>query len=310
MNLEALVEKVRKFGDNQMIVDFNNGYSVAYEKFDKLVGERPLLQTQFFEVNGVVVLPQLIPPCASVGYGFEWGVKSDLGNKRDYFSPEFWRAIREYKSKSFERSGDLDAKTKQLYRKMVEPLEMETFRSKYWGSAIALACFPLLVFAGMFFGAVPCIESMSAASREQDFYRIKNKSLLKKKSDGKSPAIYEDWRLQIDDIPKIKPNKINAYWGASLLFPSQNDVFIHLAQSRPAFVCHKSDKKRDGESSYDWSAKLYNASKYYLSVDETLGKELYATVGQKEAEIASWQHFKYSLTKENQIALLQSVGFI
>ncbi|GEM_PF-5916438 len=312
MSLTEIVERIHKVGKNQIIVDFNNNYSVAYEKVEKIKDER-VLPHQFFEVSDGFVLPQIIPPLGVLNHDFNWQIKCSLGlGKLNSFSQEFWDAIKDYKSQSFERSGDLDAKTKQLYRKMIAPLELETFKSKYWGSAIAYKCFPLLVIAGLFLGGVPCIESMSAAAQEKDFYRIKNKSLLKKNCDGKSPAIYEDWRLQINNAPKIKPNKINAYWGVSLLFPPNNKQggFINLKQSVPAVVHNKTDKKADGSSSYDWCANKYGCSKYYLSVEETLRKELYTCVNKRETELTNWQNFKDGVTKENQFDLLKSIGFI
>ena len=283
MNLQDKVLQVKKVNENLLIVEFSNGYAIAYEK----------------GTNEERIISQIFPPDRSFHDSLEWQIKCGLGLEEwNSVSREMQDLFRTYTSSSYKQMKDIIQKTMQLQDDLIKQLKIK--ETAYMNITKGLPpVYPLffLPLLPMYLAANIASELIHPTGRT---HKITNKKNLIITCDGKNPAIYDD--VMHDNNFFLNPNFINDSQSLCLLFPPSETYkkFIFLGRYEPT------TKKPDNKTIFN----KYKNSAYFLRVDKTVCQEVSDLVKQRDTEYVAWQNFKESLNKENQRSLLKHLKFI
>lgn len=290
MQLEQMVSEVKRFDENKIIVEFNNGYAVAFEKRSHADFEA-----------------QIIPE------EYEWKHTGLLSPLDSNFSEEMQKKIAEYPRKCLERVHKVESTVRELYTQMIEPLKIK--KCKYMDVLKGLHLPPAL-FGYLTIPLIPVYallrlpeELISPSGRA---YRILNKKLLTTKQNGRDPAIYSDDNYYHHE-PFMNPNRIFEKKSIGLDFPPTTEYkfFVSLdGETTSKITSPITYALGDQPDLFLRSQSWYERSKYYLKVDEDLKSEVYRQAQAQIDEKENWKNFKEKLNKENQTSLLKNIGFI
>ena len=350
MQLENMVTEVKKVGENGIIVEFNNGYALAYERhsraaFERLVHEQtaqtfwmPELSVtkeavekdnklrlegavqyhlqETIVIEDSVIKPRLIPE------DWEWG-DGKLSPLVCTFSEEMQKAIANQPILCVRKVKDIDDRMRKSYSEIIGLLDIVQCKymsllkeTDFWITpGVNLGCLALPLIPILVLYRAP--TEIFAPSGQA--YKIRKKKLLITNCNGSDPAIYAD-NNHYDEPPFMDPDRILRKETIHIQFPptGEYDFFITLSGSFTHQVVRKNEKCPDicgyceesPQKHFQKEKQWYKKSKYYLKVDEDLKRKVYEQAQARDVEYNNWQNFKEQLNKENQTALLKSIGFI
>lgn len=330
MELEQMVTEVKRFDENRIIVELNNGYAVAYEKhtrtqFEKIVreesGRRHEAEISYQLENALligdsVIKPRLIPE------EWEWG-NGRLSPLVCTFSEEMQKAIAGQPKLCVKKVKDIDDRMIKSYSEIIKRLDMVQCKymsllkeTDFWITpGVNLGCLALPLIPILVMYRAP--KEIFAPSGQA--YKIRNKKLLTTNCNWSDPAIYADDN-NYNESPFMDPNRILRKETIHIQFPptAEYDFFITSSGSFPNQVVRKNEKCPDicgyceesPQKHFQKEKQWYEKSKYYLKVDKGLKREVYEQAQAGDAEYTHWKNFKEKLNKENQTTLLKSIGFI
>ena len=298
MQLENMVSEVKKVGKNGIIVEFNNGYAVAYEK-----KTLPLQEQEFQHVRQNIKM--LIPDSAKspiayrrIGPYGNWKLSySDIPSAN--LSHEMDCAIGAYAAKLQERER---ISVHELYREFTESLGIKSQHKIDWKHVGSLLPFVLG------WPIVPFLYTLHAAQTGQNRYAAFSFF---------SPLLFfhlllkpeKSYKITKTDVITSKPNDTSVAlsfgYDASTAGPKRfQELNIYFPDGSVLF---------ENSAFYhndDFHKKKYRTAKYFLKTDECLIAKFYEHIREEESKKDELCNLEQTTTKEEHIALLRRIEFI
>jgi|SRR3989344_1456826 len=303
MNLQHIVKDTVKAREGLLLVEFNNGLTVGYERKDR-------------EVAYGIIQRKNIPYEATKPLSLETQTKTE-------YSHEAFRFFFDYGVKKDESLNQEQLATVQ---NLVEPLDIQKIKSVDYATVaqnvgIGL-CSPILFplgiigtslsmltgsktlgFAGMvgrhspvlaFHGLKELIEP------SKQYMQIGNQDTLTSDSDSKLPAIAVV--TQFRGNQSIKGSSSDKFPWLDVILPSGHSWFLTYGPY------YSSDINFRRAAAVDKDA--YNSSKYFLKADSLVQSQLTALIEEEESFGRKAESFKKEMIPELHRELLKQVGFL
>lgn len=335
MSLENKVEKVKKFGENSIVVDLTDGYSIAYEKQKTINGEGIFYSVADLE-NRL--------------YQDAYDIEDDKSGRYS-FSKKFAEVFKNYKCSASKRLDASDKKITDYSNKILSPLDIKVDKYRLWnhpmnwlimgGLSVAWsALVPLGLCASALEKVLPkwaspilipfvplyliapnhnpanfikapypfiFLQMMYYQAKELFVpsgrcFRVFNEDLLKNSPDSGDGRVlfWHDW--ESGSTPK--PSEHKKFDRCNIMFQDGFAVKhdYRAYDKKVAFLVKDVNR--------EYGMYLERNKKYFISVDAKLKQDLYDALVEQENEHENFNAFCKSLKKEVHVNLLKSIGFI
>lgn len=346
--LTEMIKEARKFktgdeyhfgGSEALIVEFRNGFGIAYEKTESFV------EQETFDENGFCVnvarkkVPHIsyreLEPTTDKVEGAKSLSGHDRGRRMAVFSKEL-ESLLEAPQTSAQRSAyELESKLENCFDAITEPLQMEEYKFRDWknilqgvGAIVGLTAIWPFSMAYILLGGMRKTDTSGDASLAFMMAPLALPSVLAYAAKEIISPTTKANRIKTTEILSQKPDKNSAY----LFFPydekatpsryncvefvvsdrihlSDGERMVHtiinnggsstFCDERAIFV--RKEEREDPE---------YGGKKWFFPVDKDLVTELESTIDEKEKLHDEYNSFYKQLNQKNQIAMLKSVGFV
>ena len=304
MALQDMVNNVERVGDDLLVVEFNNGLAVGYEKDDRGVA------------YGIIQRGDM---------PFEVAKPNDLDTQRKTeYTDRAFRFFFDYGSK---KNQELEKEQLVAVEKLVEPLEIQKTKGIDYGTVaqnigIGL-CSPVLFPLGLISTALAGLtgsQTLSTAgmlgscSPILGFYGLKelvepsrqwmklgNQDALASENDGTLPAIVVVKEAFIGK-PSVVGKSSDKFPWLDIILPSGHSWFITYGPYYSTDIAFRRSATVDQDA--------YNSSKHFLKSDLLVQRQLTALIDEEESLGRRAEEFKKELTTEQQGALLNHLGFV
>ena len=321
MELEQMVTEVKKVGENRIIVEFNNGCAVAYEKMpirkQKVIDKNKTGTNSCRIVYGSPSPTQQYVNC----FDIEHQMSAD-------FTSEMYKLV-EKPTNAERKVAELEAAMKNYYSEMVKPLDIQPHKYRLWKEYACMARDVLIapfynayhamqVFRNKLFrrpGDNDIIESLldlliivplgiyliagcvkDIVSPANIAYKIRNKKLFTKGMTGDAAVLFP---YELSHESEASPERFRTL---QLLFSdglTANESGAYYCPDDNAHTFMRAVNKLD-----------YTTAKWFVPVNTNIKEQLSSLIKQRDVIEKNWQNFTKQLNKENQTALLKSIGFI
>lgn len=314
MNLRDMLKEGHRYDENVVIAEFKNGVNIIYEN----------------NPEGIIYAP--IPPRNVKSIELE-DIKGIDGEAKDrdlifHSWTNFYDAYRNFWEKSYENK--LEHKIQDQFGKVVEELEIATYTGRDWkGIGCGLSA-GLLAPLGLV--TIPVALIMSAVSKERlpvgvgalaaapviapigaiselikpstQYARVGKENAIVAQNINSLPAVYF---CDISGWKSLRPQKFNHM---QVCFSSGDEGSVYpkyLGKSGFGWLASsiRSDERRREEIKNN-----YQRATQFLNIGLDVNNEMNSLLEERAAFPKVWKEFTAQLHKENQEALLKSIGFM
>jgi len=337
MSLAEIVKEVKKYGDNKTIVEFNNGFGVAYEKTNCVV-EQEVFDSDDVCVDVVqkkvsrICYRELEPTTDKIS-----GAKSLSGknNRSAYFSRELENLLSAPQTSAQVHAQELESKIEKGYDAMIKPLQIEECKFRDWknilecvGTIVGLtAIWPLsmlyillggmrkrdisgdvtlsLVTAPLALPSVLAYAAREIVSPTTKANRINNAKMLSQKQEGNNAYLL----FQYNEKATISRYRCIEFVVQERIHLSEGTKSIHKIYDDGGST-HPSDERAIYARKETREDSVYGGRKFFFKVDEDLSAEISIAVEEKEKLQAEYHNFCRQLNQKSQTEMLKRIGFI
>ena len=328
MSLTEKVRKITKVGKNGAVVEFCNGFGIAYEKRSRTV-ENVVIDDNGF-VDGTNRVEANTLSYLVLGPSIDCGIDMSFGSQREgKFSESFERYLQKPVTSAQKKHAELEKTIESCYDSIVKPLQIEKFARRQWKEiALNVAAFagltaiwpiaaPTAMISYYFMNPSQAANALGTAiilaplalpqviyhsiaeliNPTKTAYRVQNKKALSKTKSYDAAALI----FKYDD--RGTPKQFDTY---SIVLPDGLSLYDGKKQARQANTIYCSE----GRQVYAHKEKFndFKSAKWFFKIDQDVKAQLYGTINERDALIERFYEFERSISKEEHYALIKVTG--
>lgn len=330
MSLNERMQKVTKIGRKGAVVEFDNGFGVAYELRPKTVKQVILdeggIVKDSREVEANSLSYRVLGPSVSLGISRGFGP-----DREGDFSRGFEKALQKPITACQKRHAELEKTIESCYDSMVAPLQIEEFRERQWKEyALNLAAYagmtaiwpiavPTMIVASYFrqpshAGSTLGLAMMLAPlclpqaiyhtvadiiSPKKTAYRVRNRKALSQESGEDCAALVFKYNERgtpkcFDSYSVVLPEGVS-FWDGTKRERRGNTIF--MGEGREVYA-HR-EKFND-----------FDNAKWFFKVDRDVKTQACLAVDERDSLVERFYEFERSITKEDHYAVVRAAGIL
>lgn len=310
MNLTDKIKTVHKFDNDKIIVEFDNGFGVAYEKSEDRV-EREVIDADG-RVTGIEY--KTVPSIRYVELDLRL---TQILRQKDLYRG--WLTNRATSMEQISRTPRTDAQKQMLelektihktYDAIVEPLQMEQYKYRPW-EQILISAGSYLILSPRSLPNVLSHHIRELISPTNRATRINNKKALSRECEKKNAYLYFPYN------EKATPSKFRTF---EIVLPDN----VRILSATCCTICECAEEKKrqgirvDERRHLDITARkekfkipyLYENNKWYFNADKQACAEISNAVDARDKIQFAYYEFFKDITREDQIQMLKNIYFL